>query len=205
MFIERLLSEAKKIGGPRKPLYGVGVNNAPYLIQYTDATGKSLQCPYYRRWCRMLERVYCPKFKARNPSYVLCTLEPAWLSFMSFRAWMETQDWQDKELDKDLLDQGNKHYGPATCLFISKALNRLLCLNGKTRGTYPLGVCQIQLSTKTRFQAQCNFYGKPKYLGLFDTAEAAAEKYKQAKLAYIAELAAKELNPKTKQALLRLH
>lgn len=204
MFIERPLADAKRIGARRTPIFGVGTNDAPYLTHYTDANGKSQKCPFFRRWQHMLGRVYCPIYKKARPTYAECTVEPAWLSFMAFRAWMETQDWEGKELDKDLLDQGNKHYGPDTCLFIPPALNKLLCLHGNARGLYPLGVHLVKRKNLIYFQAQCYFYGKNKSLGYFKTAEAAALAYKKAKLAYIAELASQQTDPRIKQALLRL-
>lgn len=204
MFIERSRADSKKRGNRRHLIHGVGVNDAPYIPEYRDSLGKHHICPYYQKWRGVLRRVYCPILKRKYPTYVECTLEPAWLSFMAFRAWMETQDWQGKDLDKDLCDQGNKHYGPDTCLFVSVALNRLLCLNGKVRGAYPLGVSLASKSTRPRFQANCNFYGKLTHLGIFDTPEEAAAVYKTAKLAYIAELASQQTDPRIKQALLRL-
>lgn len=203
MFTERPLSEAKQFV-VRRLVCGVGTNDAPYIIEFKDAAGKRWQCPYYQRWASLLNRVYSADFKLRSPTYAACTLDPTWLSFMTFRAWMETQDWQGKELDKDLLDQGNKHYGPDTCVFISPALNKLLCLKGNARGPYPLGVSRTKLAVKKQFKAQCYFYGKQTFLGQYSTPEEAALVYKKAKLAYIADLASTETNLRIKQALLRL-
>ena len=189
----------------RKIVCGIGTNDAPYKVHYQDANGKSCVCPYYQRWHNMLLRVNSPVVKAERPNYGTCTLEPAWHSFMAFRAWMETQDWEGNELDKDLVDQGNKHYGPDTCLFISSALNKLLTLRGNARGPYPLGVSIKKEANWVRYQARCCFYGKRETLGYFVTVEEAAAAYKKAKLAYIAELATSETNPRIKQALLGLY
>jgi hypothetical protein len=117
---------------------------------------------------------------------------------------METQDWVNKVLDKDLLIQGNKHYGPNTCIFISKELNNLLCLSDSRRGEYPLGVSLDIIGKYKYFRANCTFYGKPKNLGRYKTMEEASRKYKQEKLKYIAELAANETDLKVKSALLSL-
>lgn len=204
MFIERPISKAKS-HATRSLVYGAGINDAPYMIRYTGTDGKEYVCPYFDRWKNMLQRVYYPRFKVKQPTYMDCTIEPAWLSFMAFRAWMETQDWQGKALDKDLLVQGNKHYGPATCIFVSQELNSLLCLKTNARGALPLGVSITKNGNKEYIRAQCSFYGKQTHIGYFDTVEEAAEAYKKAKLAYIKELAAKETNPKVREALLRLY
>ena len=203
MFIQRPISDIA-VGRPRRLVYGVGINDAPYLTTYCDEHGVEHRCPIYQRWRSLIQRVACPKFKATQPTYQDCTLEPSWYTFTTFRQWMCAQDWQDKQLDKDLLVQGNKHYGPDTCVFIDQALNKLLCLRGNARGTLPLGVSRCVIRGKQHIVAHCSFYGKSKNLGYFDTPEAAAEAYRKAKLAHIAELAASETNPRIKAALLRL-
>lgn len=203
-FIEYPRTGIKNSKTPRKLFYGVGIIDVPYRVRHRDTHGSMATCPFYQKWSSMLQRVYCATFLARHPTYLGCTVETTWLSLMAFRAWMETQDWQGKDLDKDLLDQGNKHYGPDTCLFIPQALNKLICLNGANRGIYPVGVSSEIRNNKTRFQAKGKFYGRTKNLGRFDTPEEAAEVYKQAKLAHIANLASKETDPILKQALLRL-
>lgn len=193
------------IGKPRSLIYGVGVNDAPYLVNGTNSEGKHTRCPYYEKWKSTLERVYSTSFKEKYPNYVGCTIEPSWLYFTNFREWMSSQDWVNKELDKDLHTQGNKHYGPETCLFISQELNKLLCLRKNARGSLPLGVTLSVIRGKEYITAFCSFYGKTKNLGYFNSVEDAAAAYKKAKLTYIAELASIETNPRIKEALLRLY
>jgi hypothetical protein len=75
---------------------------------------------------------------------------------------METQDWEGKQLDKDLKVLGNMVYSPDTCLFISPDLNRFLNENHNSRGEFPIGV---YLKSEGRYGCIC---GK-KYHGYFDT------------------------------------
>jgi hypothetical protein len=118
---------------------------------------------------------------------------------------MILQDWQNKHLDKDLLNWDKKIYGPNTCLFVTPQINSILILNNARRGKYPLGVTLSKRKNKTLYAAQHKTYGKQNHLGYFDTPEEAAQMYKQTKLKHIALLASKEICPKTKAALLALH
>ena len=204
MFIEHPLLGTK--GKPRSLVHGVGINDASYMVGYKNIFGNAESCPYYDKWRAMLSRCYSAKFHERHPSYQNCTVADTWKTFSVFRTWMETQDWQGKALDKDLLNWGNKHYSPDTCLFISQAQNSLLALRGNARGLQPLGVVRTVVHGKyVYYEAKCSFYGKQVRLGSFKTPEEAAAKYQEAKLAYIAELAAAEPNQRIKQALLALH
>lgn len=204
MFIQRPLEQPGN--KTRKLIHGVGINDANYVVGYQDSSGKAWSCPYYDRWRGMLNRCYSQKTHTRQPSYTTCTVVEPWKTFSNFRAWMETQDWEGKALDKDLLQWGNKQYGPDNCLFVSNAVNSLLALRGNNRGQYPLGVTRILVKEKYEyFEAKCSFYGTQKRLGQFKTVEEAAEAYKMAKLAYIAEVASTETDPRVKQALLALH
>lgn len=201
MFEERPIT---KNGLHREIVCGIGVNDADYQVTLCDSQGKRVICPYYQVWRSMLKRCYCPIFLRKQPTYVGCSVDSAWHLFSVFKTWMQSQDWENKVLDKDLSSQGNKHYSAETCLFVSQALNNLLCLHNKNRGNLPLGVSYANRGKKQVLIAQCSFYGKKKHLGYFSSVEAAAEAYKQAKLGYIAELAVAESNPLVKQALLRL-
>lgn len=203
MFQERSIT--KQANKPRTRIYGIGINDATYYISNVMGTEK-VSCPYYETWRGMLERCYCAAFQKRNPTYVGCTVVEAWHLFSTFKAWMVTQNWQERSLDKDILFWGNKVYGPDTCLFVPKAINSVLALRGRARGPLPLGVTKITVSGGyIYYQARCSFYGKQTRIGTFKTVLEAEDAYKAAKLRYIAELAGKETDPKVKQALLALY
>lgn len=89
---------------------GVGINDATYSVyRYKGSAGSQKRiwaCPFYRTWGTMLGRCYSDKFHEQNPTYVGCTVCDEWLTFSKFKAWMETQDWKDKQLDKDILVPG---------------------------------------------------------------------------------------------------
>ena len=202
MFVERPHTN----GAPkqRRLLYGVGINDAKYVVSYKDEQGRTQTCPYYRTWAGMLGRCFSSSFQAKRPTYSGCTVDASWKLFSNFKLWMQAQDWVGKVLDKDLLSWDNKHYGPSTCLFISHALNNLLCLRHLNRGTLPLGVSTTTIKGHTYFTASCSFYGKQKRLGYFKTQEEAAAVYKKAKIDYIFKLAEKESDPKVKRSLLNI-
>jgi hypothetical protein len=147
--------------------YGVGVNDADYAVE-PRVNGKHVWCPYFQKWHLMLMRCYCEKYKAKRPSYAGCEVAKEWWSFMAFRSWMCKQDWQGKQLDKDLLGDG-KLYSPANCVFISQALNSFILDRGAARGRYPIGVRRLG----KRFQSRVNDNGVEKYLGTFNTPEEA--------------------------------
>jgi len=202
MFEER--QHINKIA-PRRLVQGVGVNDAHYPVAYIDGKGKKQSCPYYKVWTGMLIRCYNKAFHSKRPTYASCTLEPDWLIFSNFKNWMQTQDWKGMQLDKDLLDWENKHYSPDTCLFIPQSLNNLLTLRRRCGNGLPLGVHRMYTNSSMYYIAACSFYGKQVRLGYFKTPEAAAEKYKEAKLKYIKELAEVQKDPRIRQALINLH
>lgn len=202
MFVETPITGTKK---QYKPVYGAGINDATYHVRYTDNQGIRHSCPYYAIWMGILKRCLCPMTALDRPTYAGCTIEESWKTFSIFKAWMCKQNWQNKQLDKDLLVPGNKHYGPNTCLFLTQALNSLLCLRTNDRGAWPLGVYLDKRKPINPFVARCRMYGKSVHLGTFDSPEKASACYIQAKLAYIAELADAESDPQIKQALLNLY
>lgn len=156
----------------RKFVYGVGVNDATYLVQpYID--GKRGCCPFYLTWRNMLKRCYSPELHLILPTYKGCSVCPEWLLFTSFRSWMERQNWVGLHLDKDIIEHGNKVYCPGKCLFVTAALNALLTNCGLTVGELPPGVC---VSGK-KFQAKCSIYGSKKHLGNYPTIREASQAY----------------------------
>lgn len=194
MFVEYPAN--KRSIAKRKPVYGVGLNDAGYLVK-PKVNGKKTICPYYGRWNRMLERCYNPK---TYPTYIGCSVTDEWLSFMAFRSWMIEQDWEGKELDKDILVVGNKVYSPETCCFVTHAVNSLLTDHARARGKWPQGVHFDKASDK--FFAQIKLYGQPKYLGRYDTPEEASAAYIKAKSAHILEISNQQPDLRIKNGLI---
>lgn len=186
----------------RRPIQGQGINDAPYKVSYIDPEGITHNCPFYSTWAGMLARCFSPK---RRSSYENCTVDKSWLKFTVFKAWMEQQDWKGKVLDKDLLSLTDKHYSPETCVFISPALNNLLCLRNRHRGDLPLGVSKTKINDQEYFVASCSFYGKQKRLGYYKDPDEAHKAYKIAKLDYIKKLSKEEKDPRVKKALLNIY
>lgn len=183
-------------------LLGIGINDADYPVKPT-INGKVVTCPFYMTWHSMIYRAYCPKLHSRNPTYEGTTVDPSWHYFMTFRAWMMTQDWEGKCLDKDLLVSGNKSYSEDTCIFITKEVNMFLVESSpRTRGEWPLGVYWNK--RQEVFFAQCgNRKNNGGYVGLFNTAEAAHEAYLNRKWELAQILAEKQQDNRVRDAILK--
>ena len=179
-------------------LYGIGINDVEYPVR-PGKRGETVFCPYYRVWEAMLRRCYFEPTLARQPTYRDASVCDEWLRCSVFTTWMKTQQWENKNLDKDLLNWRNKVYSPETCLFINDDINNLLVLARKARGQYPLGVTYHKASKK--FMAQIMMFGKKHYLGLFTDFMAAHKRYQLEKLRYISMLADKENDPEVERAL----
>lgn len=187
----------------RKPLYGVGINDADYNVRVDKTT-----CPYYERWHSMLRRCYGKIELKRNPTYSGCTVCDEWLTFSNFKAWMETQDWEGKHLDKDILCEGNKVYCPEYCVFVTKLTNTFILDSKKVRGKYMLGVF-FHKRDKV-FVAQCNnTFGITKdqnrYLGYFETEIEAHLAWKAKKHEYACRLADLQDDPRVAEALRNMY
>jgi len=183
-----------------KLVCGIGINDANYAVHPT-VNGKKIKCPFYGAWKDMLSRCYDPKYQARYPSYIGCSVVPEWLSFMTFRAWMVEQDWQGRQLDKDLLIPGNRVYGPSTCVFVSDGLNKFTTDSAAARGEWPIGIYWNK--QKGKFLAQCNnpFTGKREYLGLFTCPDEAHEAWRNRKHELALQIAALHADPRIAKAL----
>lgn len=170
----------------RGKVFGVGVNDAEYVTQPT-INGKTVVCPFYKRWVNMLERCYSAKLHEKRPTYIGCSVTNEWLTFSKFKFWMEGESWDGKHLDKDLLLLGNKVYGPELCVFIPRHLNNLLNKNESSRGDFPIGVNFDKKSGK--FIAFCSVNGKEANLGKFFTPHDAALAYRKFKSDHVRRIA----------------
>ena len=148
---------------------GVGVNDATYPLHKTAVIGGkrkiAWRCPFYSKWVSMLQRCYSESQRPKNKGYINTTVCSEWLIFSNFKSWMEQQDWEDKELDKDLFGGNQDIYSPSTCYFIDKKVNIFMNTNQSRRGKYLLGVIKVS----KKFVAYCSVGGVQYRLGTFNS------------------------------------
>ena len=184
-------------------VYGVGKNDASYPVCSKDPiSGKQIMCPFYRTWKNMLKRVGYDDYHTRNPTYSDCSVCEEWKSFSNFKAWMETQDWKGNQLDKDILFNGNKVYSPATCAFVSFAVNTFILENPTKRGEYMLGVSRKKGTDKLVVQVSNPFTKKYEHVGYFGCENEAHNAWLQRKLELAVELASTQTDVRVANALL---
>jgi len=175
------------MGKKRSLVFGVGVNDWDGL---TCIGGKDIK--EYKLWASMLKRCFDEKFKQNRPSYQDVTCSKEWLSMTKFIedvSQMKGFGLSGWQLDKDILQKGNKLYSKDNCCFVPAEVNNLLIKSDNSRGEYPIGVYFHKATGK--FVAQLAINGKRKHLGLFTTPEEAFQVYKLAKEAYIKVVAHK--------------
>lgn len=195
----------------KKLVCGVGINNADYFVQKFETIGyiggkrnrkRVWICPYYQTWVDMLARCYSAKLHARNPTYTGCTVSKEWHTFSNFRAWMETQDFEGKHLDKDLLFEENKIYSAETCVFVTPLVNTFTTERKASQGGWMVGVCWHKQAEK--FHSSCSnpFSGEQEYLGLFTYEQEAHNAWLKRKLELAKELAAIQTDERIAKALI---
>lgn len=168
-----------------KLVCGIGINDADYEI-YTyikqDNGGgilKKCVCPLYNKWRSMLHRCTSKSFKIKQPSYEDVSVCDQWIYFSKFHEWAKAQEWEDMDLDKDILSNGEKVYSPETCAFIPPMINRAFSKTAPK--DLPLGV--IHAATAGKFTARC-----VRYLGTFETQEEAHKVWQEAKIIEVGKL-----------------
>lgn len=195
----------------KKLVYGVGINDADYVVQvyetvgYVDGKRKRKLvwcCPYYRAWTSMLKRCYSVKYQEKRPTYKGCTVVDEWLTFSNFKRWMEQQDWEGKQLDKDLLFEGNKMYSAESCAFVTNRVNTFTTDCGASRGEWLIGVCWNK--EKNKFMSMCSnpFTKKQEHLGNFTSELEAHKAWLNRKLEFATLLAAEQTDERVAKALI---
>ena len=193
----------------KKLVYGVGINDADYAItewKTIEVNGVRKRklvwvCPYYRVWHNMLKRCYSTKYQEKNPTYKGCSVSEEWLRFSNFRAWMECQDWDGMQLDKDLLLEGNKVYSKETCVFVTKVVNNFTIDRSNDRGEWLIGVNWHKGAGK--FVSQCcnPITKKQEHLGYFMWEKEAHQAWLERKLELATLLAAEQTDKRVAKAL----
>lgn len=135
--------------------------------------------PVYKRWSSMISRCYSEALLNKCPSYEDKFVSEDWKYLSLFKQWMDLQDWEGLQLDKDILIKGNKEYRPEACAFVPAYVNSSLCISDRGRGEYPLGVSFNKKEGK--FLAKIKSMGKVTDLGLHISPELAHIRWQQAK------------------------
>jgi len=140
-----IIPATKKSLGKRRLIYGIGINDADYMVS-ADINGKRVICRLYDTWHGMMRRCFSNKLHNKRPTYKGCSVCDEWLTFSNFRSWMMAQDWNNKHLDKDIINPGNKIYSPKNCVFVSTHVNALLTDHRSARGDFLQGVSYCKTS-----------------------------------------------------------
>ena len=162
----------------------------------------------YVHWAEMLNRCYSKARKRTARSYSSCEVSETFKYLSKFSKWCNEQigfNFKDDkgkpfQLDKDILIKGNKIYSEETCAFVPQEVNLLFVKREKSRGDCPIGVRFYKGSGM--FRAIYNH----KQSEHFKTPEEAFCVYKEAKEAYVKEVANKwkdQIDPRVYEALMK--
>ena len=191
--------------GPRPELrslcYGVGINDV--MIPYFTGTRT------WRTWSGIIRRTdnRDPKWLSQpgKEHYADCTLDPRWYKLSVFKEWIEQwDDFENKEIDKDLLIPGNRIYGPDTCLMVRHIVNAWF--KPTIKGDLPRGVSWNSSWKKGKspnpYRAQITpIGGKRTALGVYATIEEASAVFEKARKEQIKVLIETETDSKVKNAM----
>ncbi len=195
--------------GEVKNYYHKSICNIGYFGQgaykAVDNYNKKSHNRLYNVWNNMIKRCYDEQCQEKLSTYKGCSVDERWHNFQNFAEWYENNynfnSMNNWHLDKDILVKGNRVYSPETCCFIPQEINTLFTKRQNNRGKYPIG---IYLTVEGKYKVQISRDKIRQYLGRYDDIEPAFQAYKEAKEAYIKEVADKwkdKILDKTYQAM----
>ena len=188
-----------------KDVYAKTVCGVGYL-GYMDIS-YTLYIKVYDIWRQILRRCYDETLHNIRPTYKGCIVSENFKNFSYFISWYHNQTGYDQDgwcVDKDILIKGNKVYSEDTCCLVPYEINNLIVKSDKCRGEYLIGTSFVKKHNKYKSGLSKN--GVLKHLGTYDTQEEAFYAYKEAKEAYIKEVANKwkdQIDPKVYEALMK--
>ena len=193
-------------------IHGWGIADVDYTTHKTEViAGKQVivwRCPYYVRWSGIITRCFDTRFQEKRATYKDCTVCEEWKYLSNFIKWVDSQpnkNWQNCDLDKDLLIEGNKHYSPDNCVFIDPKINNFLTDGFKRRGKLSLGVSLEKKSSKKPFISTCNNPFRERrhsgYVSAFPTELEAHKAWQAKKHEYACQLADLQEDERVAKAL----
>lgn len=129
--------------------YGVGYHG---IGKYSANRGSKI----YSCWLSMLQRCYDQKYQKISPTYIGCSVFEEWQDYQNFASWHEENHPNDGKLyhlDKDIIVDGNKLYGPNTCKFVSPYENAIASI----RTMYEVNIINTKTGEKITIKNQAKF------------------------------------------------
>lgn len=156
------------------------------------------------KWHSMMTRCYSSEYHKDKPTYKDKSVDEQWHNFQEFAEWCSwqvgfSQNWQ---LDKDIVQKGNKVYCPDYCVFLPNEINCTVNLQTANRGNCLVGVTQIPSG---KYRAQWQEDGRQQYSKVFTDEVDCFEFYKYNKERVVKTLADKwkdQLDPRSYHALM---
>lgn len=185
---DKICYSAIKSGRVKNP-NKITVCGMGYLGRRIEIKKSSFELYIHSRWSAMLRRCYDAKTIEKQPTYKDVTVCNEWLCYDNFRTWFIKNYVDGWQLDKDILSTDVKVYSPEVCVFVPKEINTLFNIRRSNRGKFPLGV-NFEPRNK-KYTADINIYGKPHYLGIYDSKEDAFNAYRIAKKKHVLSTAEK--------------
>jgi hypothetical protein len=151
--------------------------------------------PIYKTWYDMAKRTTNPERQAKKPTYKDTWVCEEWKYFSNFLNWSLANGYRKGlDLDKDILDIGNKCYSPDTCVFVSRAINTLLVYKQSDNSGLPIGVGYQEFNHKgykriNPYRLQVSINGEQKYIDSYATPEEAGLAYGREKSKHIIDKA----------------
>lgn len=136
-------------------------------------------------WRNMIARCYGLSDLKKHPTYKDCDVCDEWLIFSNFKKWFDENYVEGYQLDKDILQKGNKVYSPDTCCFVPHEINKLIITANRKESQLPVGVRKVPYG----YQTFVSINGHPNYLGTCKTEDEASELYLRSKAKHIADMA----------------
>lgn len=164
-------------------LFNVAIfGDGKYII---NRDKNNLHNKIYNIWYTLLRRCYDEKQQVKQPTYIGCSVVNEWLNFQIFAEWYEKNYVDDWHLDKDILINGNKIYGPNTCCFVPRQINQLFVKSSEKIGSLPVG---ISLNKQNKYLVCMKINGKSTGFGTYKTIDEALKVYKSEKKKYIIDV-----------------
>ncbi len=102
-----------------KTVYGLGcIGDGDYSTSNNGVKEHS-----YKTWKNMFDRCYHENADTLYPCYKGCSVSEEWHNFQNFAKWYEENYVEGYQLDKDIKVEGNRVYGPTTCMFVQSQKN----------------------------------------------------------------------------------